>query len=62
MKYSEKLNVLQKMFLRFGKSWDDLCNYIFQNDYFFTEFVIKVTRANCQKDFNSIVNFYLDRI
>ena len=55
----KKLDVLEQILLKSGKSWDILGHYIFQNRDLFVDFVLRVSRIENTQDFNSVANYYL---
>lgn len=62
MEFSQKLDEIEIILIGFGKSWDDLGHYIMKNEDNLTAFVLKVSRAESNQDFNKIANYYLKLI
>ena len=59
MEYSKKLDILENILLKYGKSWDILGKYIFQSADLLTDFVLRVTHIENNQDFNKVANYYL---
>lgn len=62
MEFSQKLDEIEIILIGFGKSWDVLGRYVMKNEDNLTAFVLKVSRAETNQDFNRIANYYLKLI